>query len=117
MKRLALLILLSVSAFSQLATYGLKRNVTTAGTAVRLSATSLIVRSLVIQAPSTNVGTIYIGGSDVLAATKNGVALTSTNSLALLPIGELKTINSYDLTNIWIDSTTSGEGVSVTYFK
>jgi len=117
MKYLACFTLSVGLAYSQLATYGLFKTVTTSGTAVRLSATSLVVRSFVVQAPGANTGVIYIGGSDILAASKNGVALTAATSIAFLPVGEHKTVNEFDLKNIWIDSTVSAEGVSVTYIK
>jgi hypothetical protein len=104
-------------AQAQLATYGFTKTVTTSGVAVRLSSTTLKVRSFMVQSLSTNTGVIFVGGSDVLAASKNGAALPVSVAVAFLPIGEIKTVNYYDLMNVWIDSTVNAEGVSVTYTK
>lgn len=117
MKKLISLLFLGFVLQAQLATYGLSVTVTTAGTAVRISSTDLVVRSLAIQAKAANTGVIYVGGSDVLNSSKNGVALTAGSSFGFLPSGESKTSVYYNLKNIWIDSSVNSEGVSVTYIK
>lgn len=88
--------------------------VTTAGTRVRLNATSLLVRKAIIQALPTNTGTIVIGDANVVAAigtqaspTLRGIQLNPADSLSF---------EFNDLTNVWIDSVTSGDGVTVLYF-
>jgi hypothetical protein len=86
----------------------LRKTVTTAGTAVALSATALPVRRAVVMALLTNTGVVVPGGSGVIAAssTRNGVALNA---------GDTVTLENVDLAAVYIDSTVSGEGVVVTY--
>ncbi len=78
--------------------------VTTAGTAVPLSATSVGIKEIVIQALGSNSGEIYIGNSSVDSS--NGVVLWARGSISLNP-GDLK--------DIYIDSSINGEGVKFLY--
>lgn len=96
-----------------------KETVATAGTRVRMTGltttsgsaiTTTSARSVVIQALSTNLGVIVIGGSTVVAAagthaapTRRGVALEKNESVAF---------DIDDLGSIWLDATESGDGVS-----
>lgn len=89
-----------------------RKTVTTAGTAVALAATEPTagaIRSLVVTALSTNTGVICVGGTTVLAAagTRRGTPLAASGSVSLDFSG--------GLTQIFIDSTVNGEGVSYTY--
>src|SRR5687767_10569249 len=47
----------------------LVRQVTTAGTRVRLNASALKVRRVIVQALPTNTGTVVVGGATCVAAT------------------------------------------------
>ena len=81
--------------------------VTTHGTAVKLSASSVPCLKVTIQALLTNTGSIAVGASDVAAnGTIKGIVLFAGSSITL-------TIS--DLTSIYIDSTVDGEGVSYLY--
>lgn len=111
------LLFLSLTLFAQQAGYGYTRTITTSGTAIRVSATDLLVRSFVIQAKSTNTGVAYVGGSDVLASSANGIALTAGSSIAFVAVGERKDVNMYNLTNFWVDTTNSGDKILITYAK
>lgn len=90
--------------------------VTTAGTQVPLSSTTILARNICIQALASNTGSIYIGESDV-SSSDFGVEITAGNSFSIeLPsMGEAGS-DDIDLKDIWIDAETNGEGVSVTYY-
>lgn len=76
--------------------------VASAGTAVPLSATSVPVFSVTIKAAPTNSGAIYIGDSSV--SSSNGFLLSK---------GDTVSFDISDLTNIYVDSETSNDGVYV----
>lgn len=90
------------------------KNVTSAGTAVALSATSLIVKSFLVKAKSGNTNDIYLGDSTVDAAT--GFPLDSSEVAGGEEVS--RGIHSwYDLSKWFIDADTNGEGVAVLYEK
>ena len=74
--------------------------VPTAGSRVQLTTATIV--SITIKALSTNTGLIYVGGSGVTSA--NGFELSTGDSVTLA-------IDDADV--IWLDSSVSGEGVSV----
>lgn len=78
------------------------KNVTVAGTAVALG-TAKNVREILIQAKRTNTGRIYIGPSTVLTNDTNGIYLDKGDSFRLFHT---------DMTQIYINSTVNGEGVT-----
>lgn len=81
------------------------RTVTTAGTRVQLSTSSVPCRKVKLIGLDTNTGTIWVGGSTVADGRGEPiVALQSTDW-----------IETTDLTNIYLDSTVNGEGVSYIY--
>jgi hypothetical protein len=82
------------------------KTVTSAGTAVQLSATTITAIYCIISGKPTNTGYIYIGGSDVLAATGNGVPIAALQSVR---------IDIDDLSKVYIDAVTSTDGVNFTY--
>jgi len=84
------------------------RTVTTAGTAVQLTAASTPCKSVLIQGDIDNTGTIFVGGSDVDSTTQNGNALDSSVLVAI----EIDNLNK-----IYIDATVSGEKVGFIYFN
>jgi len=82
-----------------------QKNVSSAGTAEALgSATDII--SVTIKAKSSNTGNIYVGGSDV----------SSSNGLILEP-GDAVSLDINDLSTVYIDADTNGEGVSYLALK
>lgn len=82
-----------------------RKTVTTAGTAVALSSSSVLVGSVSLTALSTNTGLIVVGASTVKAAAgeRRGQPLSAGQSVSL---------DIRDLSSIYIDSTVNGEGVS-----
>lgn len=93
--------------------------VTSADTAVPLSATSLVVNHFTIQASKTgasqaNTGLIYIGNSDVGSADAGtwGVKLADQQSYSAPPtLGQ----NVYNLNDYYINADTNGDAVTVLY--
>ena len=83
---------------------------TTAGTAEQLASTSEIIVSIAIQAETNNTAEVAVGDSNVVAADDNERGI-------LLAAGESTTISVMDLSDIWIDAKSSGDGVSYLYLK
>jgi hypothetical protein len=83
----------------------LVKNVTTAGTQVPLSASSLGFAEVIIQAKVTNTGYIYIGDL--------GVDYT----YLALSAGSTVDLDGGDFKDIYIDSDVNGEGVTCFYRK
>lgn len=83
-----------------------QRTVTTAGTAVRLAATSTLINGpLMVKALDTNTGVVAIGhdgAGDVTVS--NGLRLLTSEVVVFEFVGNL-----YD---IWLDSAVNGEGIS-----
>lgn len=82
--------------------------VTTAGTRVQLSTSSVASLTITITAETSNTGIVVVGGSAVVAAvgTRRGVPLFA---------GDSYTIAANNLNLIYLDSTVNGEGVTYTY--
>lgn len=91
------------------------RQVTTAGTRVRLAASSLLVRRVVIVALETNTSKVVVGGSTVVAAAGTQASPTM-RGFPLNPGTDWIEFNFNDLTNIYVDARTSGDGVSYVYW-
>lgn len=79
---------------------GAVQNVTTAGTRVQLP--NIPCREVTIIAKRSNLGSIFIGGTDV-SSTVYGVELTARDSF---------TFNISNANLLYIDASISGEGVS-----
>ena len=86
-----------------------RKTVTAAGTAEPLVAASTPCEKVDIQAELDNTGEIVVGGSGVIAAagTRKGIALRA---------GDSYTLEIDDVTDIYIDATVNGEGVTFNYF-
>lgn len=84
------------------------RVVTTAGTDVALSASSVPCVWVAIQAQTDNTGKIAIGNSGVDATVATGTGI-------LLSAGDTMVIEIRNLNLIYLDATVSGEGVRYTY--
>lgn len=102
-KRLLVDATTSLTGFGTLA--GGTTTITTSGTAVVLKTNTTCSR-VVITAQDTNTGTVYVGASDVLASSKNGIPLTPLSSITL-------DVSNTDL--VYLDSTASGDKVSFIY--
>lgn len=93
--------------------------VTTAGTRVRLSQTPINALSMAIQVRNGNTGSIYIGGDNI--SSTNGLRLGPCTSASDTCVSVAFPIASgtgpYNLFNIWIDASVSGEGVTYTYVQ
>jgi len=81
-----------------------RKTVTTAGTRVQLGS-SRSVDSVAVTALEGNTGVICIGGSEVIAAsgTRTGIPLAAKQTAS---------IDTDDLSDLYIDATVNGEGVS-----
>jgi hypothetical protein len=80
-----------------------EKTVTTSGTALALESTFKLARSLTIRAKAGNTNQIYVGGPDVTTSTNDG--LDSGESLSINPV------QGIDLSLVFIDVDTDGEGV------
>lgn len=91
-----------------------QRTVATAGTAVALSATSLLVRAVAIKALPGNSGVVYIGNDgagDVTAA--NGYPLSPGDQiLREAPVGDDYARGDLDLADTWVDAAENGDAVA-----
>lgn len=87
-----------------------RQTVTTAGTRVQLSTSSVPVKRVVITAETDNTNPVTVGGSDVIGAlaTRIGIPLTAGSSI---------TVRANDLSNIWLDAITNTEGVTFVYYQ
>lgn len=98
------------------------QTVTTSGTRVQLTAASptppASCISLTVQAKSSNTGTIYVGGSNVSASSKIGVALVNgATPAAAAYFSPSSTTALYSTGAVWLDATVSGDGVSYACYK
>jgi hypothetical protein len=84
-----------------------RATVTTAGTAVQVTATSTPIREVVITAETDNTGIVVVGDSSVVAAvsTRKGIPLSAGDSF---------TLEVNNLSKVYIDSTVSTDGVTYT---
>lgn len=85
-----------------------RQTVTTAGTRVQLTSSVIRARQVDITALHTNTGIITVGSSTVVAAagTRRGTPLNP---------GDTYTGYNVDLSQVYLDSTVNGEGVSYSY--
>ena len=106
--------------------FSLGKITTTAGTPVPLSAslTSINVNAIYFQALSTNTHFAYVGTKTMVRATLAGVfrqipaPTAATGATIALPDWNLNSsvfTAPFDLTQIYIDVDTTGEGLLVSY--
>jgi hypothetical protein len=93
----------------------LVKNVTTAGTREALVSSPTLVINFCIQAKAGNTGVVYIGTSEV-SSSAYAVRLTAGNSYSV----EMPVIGGHamevDLSELYLDVGTSGDGVTVAYY-
>lgn len=86
-----------------------QKTVTTAGTRVQLSTTSAKVNGVIVKALAANTGVVFVG--DVTVTNAGGAAagfqLSAKESVILF---------TGNITNIYIDAATNGEGVCYIVF-
>ena len=92
----------------------LVKNVTTAGTQVRISTTHLYVTAVTFRAKKGNTNDIYIGDSDVANTYPDLDANQTVAFEAPIVNGHHSAIN---LKEVWVDADTDGEGVDVWYVR
>ena len=85
-----------------------QKTVAAAGTAEVLVASRTEVRSAVIQALSTNTGTVHLRDA---ASGADGVLLNAEQTFEI----SAETYDTFDLAAIFIKVSVNGEGVSVTH--
>lgn len=92
--------------------------VTTAGTRVPLSGTSLKVSYLLIQKHESNTGVIYIGDSTV--ASSNGIVIGSSLPSLVMSADDTEADEDkayFDLSEIYIDASVNGDKVRIAYIE
>jgi len=87
--------------------------VATAGTRVQLSATTVRLREVVVQAKNGNSNTIYFGNSSV--SSTNGFQLQPGQSFSLSELSLMTGENSFDLSTMYVDAATNGDQVVIAY--
>lgn len=88
-----------------------RTTVTTAGTAVQLSATDTPCRRVTVQAERDNTGFIAVGLSSSINAT------AGSERGGILAAGDAIDVYMSNLDKIYINSTVNGDGVSYIYYK
>jgi hypothetical protein len=86
-----------------------RKVVTTAGTAVQLASTRTPAGRVTITALKSNTLQVAIGGSNVLATAG------SETGILLAKADQSITFFVDDLSKIWVDAGTSGDGVSYAF--
>lgn len=112
MKRILFaLLLLSTNAYATTIPVGGSQDVDSAGTAEAL-ASSGRYRELTVCAKDDNTGSVWVGGSAVLAASENGIELNpgDCRSYDAMQTGGV-------LTAHYVDAGSSSDGVTFEYLK
>ena len=89
--------------------------VTTAGTRVQVSTTDLFVKKIIVCGHAANTGHIYVG--DVTVSSTVGLQLKLSHDPVV--IGDLEISgkdDTFNLKNMYVDSSVNGEKVSILYF-
>lgn len=91
----------------------LRKTVAAAGTEEPLSASKILARSVKIKAIHGNTNMVYVGANGV--SSSNGFVLDAGEVLAIDSLRNNGTDEPVDLSSIYIDVDTNGEGVTVSY--
>lgn len=94
-----------------------KKSVATAGTPVQLTTTLPPVDQVVLIGNPNNTGTVYIGDSNVLAATPRGIPLSPGQAISFEGSRRRDGSEGIDLSSIWIDAVNSGDSVLWGYLQ
>ena len=96
----------------------IKKLVTTAGIAERLTTTNILTPSVTIQANDDNSsGGAFVGDSQVDKDLFTGIELDPRESITFAAIEPKSGNGLISLKDIWIDADGSGEGVTATYLE
>ena len=87
-----------------------RKAVTVAGTAEKLLASETFCYRIDISADLGNSNPVVIGGSAVVAASG------SQKGVVLIPGNDPITILTNDVSKVWVDAQTSGDGACFTYY-
>ncbi len=87
-----------------------RKTVTTAGTREQLTTSQVKSPSVLIQALRANTNPIFIGNNSV-SSTTHFLSLSAGGSVTLSAVDFGWAGAQMDLSNIWLDVTTNGEGV------
>ena len=110
-----LLLLLSFKCFGA---YTLKDlsdvTVTTAGTRVQLTSSSILTPTFCVQAKSTNSGLIYVSGITVSAT--NGIGLSAGQFACYSGETQVYGFDVIQLNKVYLDASANGQVAKVTYY-
>lgn len=115
-KFLILIALLAISTNAYCLSGSGRKTVAVSGTAEAISASSQKFNLLSICAETDNTGTIAVGGSTAIAALATRVGIPLTAGLCYKIDFALRNAGSGNLTEVFIDATTSGDGVTYHWF-
>lgn len=87
-----------------------RKTVSSAGTAERLVASTTDCKYIIVNAGLGNTNPVVVGGSGVVALEG------SQEGIILIPGNNPVRIDIDDVTEVWVDSQTSGDAVAFTYF-
>jgi len=91
--------------------------VTTAGTAVRMSATDLFVKKLIVRPAAANTGNIYIGNNGAgTVGISTGMHLEPADGPSV--VGDVEIAgreDSINLKDVWVNSSVNGEQLTYLY--
>jgi hypothetical protein len=87
----------------------------TSGSAQQLSSSALKAESVIIIADPSNSGRLYIGDSNVNASSALGIPLDSDRHVTLEPPQQYGVDESFDLTKIYVDTTSTGDDAIISY--
>lgn len=105
------LLLFSLQSFGQI--ISTTKTVTTAGTQLPITTTTVLATSLVVQANPANTGIIYVGDSGVDSSEGLSLAAGASAGFTMDAGSEGKLLN---LNNFYLDSSVNGEGARIIYF-
>ena len=88
--------------------------VATAGTREQLTTAKLHVPSVIFQAEVSNTGQVYIGNNQV-SSTNCIIELDSGETISLSATSFGDASAKWDLTDLWLDVSVSGDGAFVGY--
>lgn len=92
--------------------------VSSAGTAVQVSSTSLRVSSATIMADPDNAGKIHVSDENVASSGDEGAPLSANGALVLeAPDEKDGTPEDIDLSKVYIDAADNGSSAIVLYYE
>lgn len=97
----------------------LNKTVTTAGTAVQVSSTSIQTPEIIFQSASANTGRVYVGDSSVEStpqSSEQGVCLKDAGGAVTFGSIASGQTRSLDLIDFYVDASVNSSVVCITYF-